>query len=106
MTNKQGDMIITFCSSGNEAYINAGYAFRAASDALGTLRTPVYVTDSSFPQNYNANLDLAPGPNVQRWGDGSSASVDPSNDLNFWLTQNFSALQNAWGMQATEVIPA
>ncbi len=106
ITNKNNDMIITFCSSGNNAYVNAGYAFRAASDALGSLRTPVYATNTSFPQNYNAHVSLNPGPDVQRWGDAAFAAIDPSNDLNFWLTQSFAALQNAWGMQATQVIPA
>ena len=104
MTNKNGDMILNFCSSGVNAYVNAGYAFRSASDMPGMLRTPVYVTSSSFPENFDAGVSLAPGPEVQRWGDSSAAVVDYTNDLDFWLTQSFAALQNGWGMQTTQVL--
>ena len=104
--NAQGDLIISFCSSGVDAYINACYAFRSASDTPGELRAPVYVTNSTFTQNFNENKTLAPGPNVQRWGDQATAVVDFTNDHDFWLTQSFSALLNAPGMQTTQVIPA
>jgi hypothetical protein len=105
MTNKNGDLCISFSASGNDAYINAGYAFRSGSDPLNTLQSPVLVTNSSFPYNYCPNNPLNPGPNCQRWGDASIVVTDPSDDTTFWLTQPWAALQNAWGIQTTQVIP-
>ncbi len=82
------------------------YAFRAASDPIGELRTPVLTTNTSFPLNYNTNSSIEPGPGVQRWGDESIVVIDPTDDLTFWLTQPYAALQNSWGMQATQLISA
>ena len=106
MVNKQNDLVISFCSSGDNDFVNAGYAFRAASDPLGTLREPILTTNSQFPLNFNGNLSLLPGPNCQRWGDQSTVVTDPDNDLIFWMNQPYAALQNAWGIQATQLIPA
>lgn len=106
MVNKQGDLIISFNVSGDDAYVNAGYAFRAASGPIDTPLVPVLVTDTSFPFNWNANLSLNPGPAIQRWGDQSSVVTDPGDDLTFWINQPFAAVQNAWGVQAVQVLPA
>lgn len=109
MTNKNGDLCISFSNSGNNAYINAGFAFRSASDPLGTLQVPVLVTDSIFPFNLCPNGPLPPSLTpltCQRWGDASMVVTDPSDDTTFWLTQPYAALQNAWGIQTTQVIPA
>ena len=107
MSNKQGDIIITADVSGVNAYIDAVYAYHAANDLAGTLQTPVPVTRTNFPCNFNNDINFGqPGPNIQRWGDESAAVTDPSNDLDFWLTQQFAAVQNAYGIQVTQVIPA
>jgi hypothetical protein len=42
----------------------------------------------------------------QRWGDLSSLCPDPINDLDIWATQEFAAVQNGWGVQATKLTPA
>ena len=106
MSNKNGDLVISANVAGKEAYVNACYAFRAASDPIGELRTPVLTTNTSFPLNYNTNSSIEPGPGVQRWGDESIVVIDPTDDLTFWLTQPYAALQNSWGMQATQLISA
>jgi hypothetical protein len=41
---------------------------------------------------------------VQRWGDQSAVVVDPSDNTTFWLNQPFAALQNAWGVQVTQIL--
>ena len=105
MTNKNSDMVISFNISGNNAYVNAGYAFRAGSDPLNTLRAPVYTTNSTVPTNWEYNTSELPGPNLQRWGDGSKVALDPSDNLTFWMVQAWGAYLNTWGIQATQVIP-
>ncbi len=106
MVNKEADLCISFSVSGDNAFVNTGYAFRAASDPLGTLRTPVVVTDSQFPYNFAPNTSGEPGPTQQRFGDQSTVAIDPCNDRTFWLNQPWAALQNAWGIQATQLIPS
>lgn len=103
MTNKNGDMLISFNVSGNEAYINAGFTYRYASDAPGTLREPILITNSQFPYNFSPNIPLTPGPNMQCWGDQSTVVTDPVDDITFWLNQNWAGLHNAWAIQAAKV---
>ena len=105
MANNNGDVCISFSNSGNNAFINAGFAFRSASDTKGKLQTPVLVTDSTFPYNLDPNTSFPPSSfTLQRWGD-LSVAIDPSDDTTFWLTQPWAALQNGWGIQTTQVIP-
>ena len=106
MVNRQGDMAISFNASGDDAFVNAGYAFRSVSDRIGTLREPVLITDTQFTYNFSPNISLNPGPPIQRWGDQSTVVTDPDNDLTFWINQPYAAMQNAWGIQVTQVIPA
>ncbi len=106
MTNKNGDMVIGCTISGATASPNAAYAGRAAADPLGTLRTPVLVTSSSFSYNYGPFVNSSDGNIGQRWGDLSSMSPDPVDDLDIWSTQEFAAVQNGWGVQVTQLIPA
>ena len=51
MTNRNHELVLTFTVSGNNADANAGYALRKACDPLGTLRTPVLVTDTPYAFN-------------------------------------------------------
>jgi len=104
MTNKNSDMMLSFNTSGNKAYINTNYAFRASTDPKNTTRAPVQITNTQFPCNYTYNLSELPGPVVQRWGDQSAVVVDPSDNTTFWLNQPFAALQNAWGVQVTQIL--
>jgi len=106
MTNQNGDMVIGCTVSGDQDYPNALYTGRKAADALGTLRTPVLVTSSTNSYNFGPFVDPANGNIGQRWGDLSSVSLDPSNNLDMWSTQEFAAVQNGWGVQVTQLLPA
>ena len=103
MSNTRGDLVISFATSGLNAYIDAGYAFRAASDTVGQLRVPVNITNTTFPANFSANSSQKPGPNVQRWGDAASAVLD-TNGLDFWLTQMYAGVENAWAINTTQLV--
>lgn len=102
MTNKNNDMMLSLNTAGNNAYINTNYAFRAANE--NATRPTVQITDTPYACNWNYYVSELPGPNVQRWGDQSSVFTDPDNDTDFWLTQPFAGLPNAWGIRTTQVI--
>ena len=61
--------------------INPGIRFtgRAPSDPLGTLGTELTIQDGTGSQLANLN----------RWGDYSSISVDPTDDCTFWYTTEY-----------------
>ena len=99
MTNKNGGLVIAGTVSGNNDYTNVFYAGREKTDPLSTLRNPVLITNTTNPFNF--------GPiNPQRWGDFSTLAPDPSNDLIMWSTGEWAALENGWGSQATQLLPA
>lgn len=112
MTNKNHDMVVSATVSGADDYIDVIYAGRKASDPLGTLRNPVYLTHNNettqYTYNYGPNAQINTGGQVvgQRWGDASSVNPDPINDLDLWATQESNPYQNGWGIQATKLIPA
>ena len=106
MTNKNGDMVIACTVSGAQDYPNAVYTGRKATDPQNTLRSPVLVTNSMFSYNFGPFVDPTNGNIGQRWGDLSSVSLDPKNDLTMWSTQEFAAVQNGWGIQVTQLLPA
>lgn len=105
MTNKKQELILTFTVSGTNAFANAAYAIRKPCDPAGTLRKPILVTNTPFAFNLAPFVSLFPGPEVQRWGDESAAVTDPCNDTDFWLTQQFTAAENYFGIQVTKVAP-
>ncbi len=107
MTNKCHDLVISGTVSGVDDYINVFFAGRKGTDPLNTLREPVLVTDNtSLSYNYAPNVSLAPGPNIQRWGDHGSLSPDPCNDIDIWLTNESVDFQNAWGITVAQLKPA
>ena len=93
---------MSFSVSANNAYINTGYAFRTASESQ--FRAPVLLTSSRFPFNFDPVSPSLPGPDIQRFGDNSAVVVDPCDGTTFWLTQPWAALNNAWGIQTTQLL--
>ena len=105
MTDKNSNMVLNFNISSAVQYVDTAFAYRAASDPAGTLRAPVLIQQSQHPYNFSPFTSLSPGPNVQRWGDQSVVVTDSNDDVTFWLTQYWVALQNAWGIQLTQLLP-
>jgi len=103
MTNKNGDLAIGCTISGAHTYPNVVYAGRQQADAPNTLRTPVAITNSSNPYNFGPFENPSNGNIGQRWGDLSSMSSEPVNDLDIWATQEFAAVYNGWGVQVTQL---
>jgi len=81
--NKYGDAIVGFSQFSSAQWASSGYAVRAASDPAGTMRDPVV---------YKAGEDLYQkdyGSGRNRWGDYSKAQVDPSNDTDLWVLNEY-----------------
>lgn len=81
--NKNGDVMFGFSQFASNQYASAGYTFRAAADAAGTMRDPViYKAGEDYYQK-----DFGSGRN--RWGDYSHTVVDPVNDRDLWTIQEY-----------------
>ena len=80
------NIALGFSISGNSLYPSIKYAGRLKNDALNTMSLPergiVYGTGS------NTSMD---GGSTCRWGDYSSMTVDPSDGITFWYTQQYMA---------------
>lgn len=105
MTNKDGHMALGCSVSGKQSYPNAVFATRLADDEKGQLTYPMPASCSSNKYNFGPFVDPENSNIGQRWGDLSSMSVDPSNDLDIWSTQEFAAIENGWGVQVTQLKP-
>ena len=80
--NRFGDVMLGFSQFASTQYPSAGYAFRYQADPAGTLRTPVI---------YKAGEDYyhQTGVGRNRWGDYSKAQVDPANDQDLWVLNEY-----------------
>ena len=84
--NKAGDALVGFSEFSSAEWPSAAYAMRAGTDPAGYMRAPVV---------YKAGEDLYQkdyGSGRNRWGDYSKAQVDPSNDADLWVVDEYSKL--------------
>lgn len=106
MTTKNLDLVISCTASGLNEYTNVVYAARKATDPLGTLRDPVFITQAANPYNFGPLAEINVGVILgQRWGDASSLSPDPINDLDLWNTQEYASSNNAWAINVSKLVP-
>jgi len=81
--NKFGDVIVGFSQFSSAQYAAAGYAVHVAGDPPGTMRDPVVYKagEDTYQKDY--------GSGRNRWGDYSKAQVDPSNDADLWVLNEY-----------------
>jgi len=79
--DKKGNMLIGYSVASGKSFPSIRYAGRSASDPPNTMSIERVVTPGRGSQT--ATLD--------RWGDYSSISVDPSDDCTFWFTTQYLA---------------
>jgi hypothetical protein len=79
--NGSGDIALGYSVSGASTFPSIRYTGRRDGDALGTMT----ITEESIFSG------TASQTGVERWGDYSMMSVDPSDDNAFWYTQEYSA---------------
>jgi hypothetical protein len=85
----QGNMALGYSVSSATVYPSIRYAGRLAGDAAGTLpQAEATVIDGGGSQT-----------GVNRWGDYSSMSVDPTDDCTFWYAQEYIQTTTGWGWQ-------
>ncbi len=112
--NSNGDAIIGFAASGPNIYPGAYYAGRYSSTPTGTvLASQVVRTGVDY---YVRQF----GGTRNRWGDYSGSCVDPSNDLTFYIFNQYALTRGsiltayptedgrwgtAWGVVPTSELP-
>ena len=77
--DKIGDIALGYSVAGSSVYPSIAFAGRVPSDPAGELESETSVMVGSGSQT----------PNVNRWGDYSSMSIDPIDDCTFWYTQEY-----------------
>ncbi|MCK9452408.1 MAG: PKD domain-containing protein [Bacteroidales bacterium] len=90
------DMVIGFNAFSEEQYASAAYAFRYHDDPINTFRSPYQYKDGLAP--YYKTF----GGGRNRWGDYSSAMLDPVNGYDFWVLQEYAELPSGGDRWATE----
>ena len=94
--NRVGDLIVGYSRFATNQYVSASYAYRAAADAPGTLRTDTVLKDGEAPFYFPLCDGLNP------WGYSSGTVFDPVNDEDLWTLQPYAAMpangHDRWGM--------
>ena len=94
MVNAKGDMAMGFSGSQSNGYIGAFSSYRTAAGAMPN--TPFLIQAGKGP--FEAN----------KWGDYSSTSLDPCDDLTMWTVQQYAEdltlNENKWGTWISELI--
>jgi len=93
----QGHMALacTTANASERAQIAAAGRFR--TDTLGTIQAPTLAQTSTTAYN-------AQGSGTQRWGDYSTAYVDPSDDQSIWQFQQYCNANNSWAVRAIKLL--
>jgi hypothetical protein len=77
--DKVGNIALGYSASSSSLFPSIRYTGRAPTDPLGTMQTENIIWNGGGSQL----------PNLARWGDYSSLSVDPVDDCTFWYTTEY-----------------
>jgi hypothetical protein len=96
MVDQDQNMAITYSQSDTGHYIGAYYTSRLASDPVGL--------QSSKPlQTGKGNYVVTFSGNRNRWGDYMGIALDPVDDYNIWMFNEYAAATNKWGTWVGEL---
>ena len=101
MTSGQGHTLIGSSVAGANAYANAVIAGHLATDSAGLVESPIAYTNSSSAYNLNWDLSIY---GSHRWGDYSTISIDPSDNMTMWSIQEYCNAPNSWGLQVAKIL--
>jgi subtilisin-like proprotein convertase family protein len=81
--NQLGDIILGFSQFSSSQYPSAGYTYHDHTDGAGTMRDPLIFKagEDYYHKTFSGTRN--------RWGDYSKAQVDPSNDTDLWVLQEY-----------------
>ncbi len=99
-TSGQNHSAMVFSFSGASTRVNMGSVGRLSSDALGSMETPVLISNSSTAYNPPSDPGGAQG---RRWGDYSSITVDPNDDMTFWAIGQWVSGANNYGCYVAQL---
>ncbi|HET7225088.1 MAG TPA: hypothetical protein VFK69_05170 [Candidatus Eisenbacteria bacterium] len=81
--NSQGDIIVGYSQFSSAQHPSTGYSWHDHTDGAGTMRDPlIYKAGEDY-----YHKDFGTGRN--RWGDFTTAQVDPSDDRTLWVLQEY-----------------
>jgi hypothetical protein len=77
--DKVGDIALGMSAASTTIKPSVVYTGRTPTDAVGKMESPSIVVKGTGVQQNTLN----------RWGDYSSMSIDPTDDCTFWYTQEY-----------------
>jgi len=95
--NAAGDVVLGCTGSNPNIYAGAYYTGRLSSDAPGEMADAIEYKAGGGPYN---QVD---GNGINRWGDYSLVTVDPTDDMTFWMIQEHTRVNNRWGTRIAEL---
>jgi hypothetical protein len=84
--DRAGDMGLGYSTSSSSAHPQIAYTGRLAGDAAGTMQTEANLCAAVTPSNPCVGSQNG---GLNRWGDYSEMSVDPSDDCTFWYVNEY-----------------
>jgi hypothetical protein len=73
-------MALGYSASSSSLFPSVRYTGRLASDPTNTMQAEATIFSGSGSQS---------GQNLDRWGDYSAMTIDPSDDCTFWYTTEY-----------------
>src|SRR5262249_42858009 len=81
--NSQGDFMVGYSQFSSAQHPSAGWSYHDHTDGAGTIRDPfIYKAGEDY---YHKDF----GSMRNRWGDFTTAQVDPSDDMTLWVLQEY-----------------
>jgi hypothetical protein len=78
--DKQGNMALGYSVSSSSMFPSIRYTGRLVTDAANTMQSEASIQAGGGSQS---------GQRLDRWGDYSAMSIDPTDDCTFWYTTEY-----------------
>jgi type IX secretion system substrate protein len=93
----QGHVALGCSYAGLVYYAGVALSGRLSSDNAGTAEAPIFFAGSAY---YSP---LYPGSGPAVWANYSTTSLDPTDDMTFWTTQEYCDSTNRWAVRVTQL---
>ena len=84
--DQAGNILMGYSATGPDTYLSLRFTGRLQGDPLGQMTIEEHEFGAGQSINFNS-----------RWGDYSSMTVDPSDEVTFWFTGEYMKEDNIWG---------
>ena len=102
MASGQGNVAIGFSAAGNDAYINAGFAYGTSAGGSFAMSGPLLYTASSSA--YNPSGDGSGSGALHPWGQYSFTSLDPCDNMTLWTIQEYCNATDSYALRAVKLM--